>query len=89
MHSSETGHRLGKVPLVIGMPVIIGQNFDVHAGVVNGTIGTLKSVRYRFDPVTKRRYLLSCVVSVDSDGSDNRALSHLQPGEYPVIQDSV
>ncbi|KAH8795881.1 hypothetical protein DL96DRAFT_1480497, partial [Flagelloscypha sp. PMI_526] len=35
--SSETEYRLTKIPLVIGMPVVVGLNFDVPGGVVNGT----------------------------------------------------
>jgi hypothetical protein len=49
MDSGATNSRLGKIPLVIGMPVMISQNFDVHGGVVNGCYGSLRSVRYRVD----------------------------------------
>ncbi|KAJ7148128.1 hypothetical protein C8R43DRAFT_860028, partial [Mycena crocata] len=56
-----TNSRLGMLPLVIGMPVIITQNFDVPGGVVNGCAGKLVSVRYELgDDGT--RYALSCVV---------------------------
>jgi hypothetical protein len=34
--------QLGKIPLVIGMPVLIPQNFDVPGGVVNDCAGTYK-----------------------------------------------
>ncbi|KAJ7779993.1 hypothetical protein B0H16DRAFT_1224595, partial [Mycena metata] len=56
-----TNSRLGKIPLVIGMPVTISQNFDVEGGVVNGCSGRLISVRYRLG-ADGRRYTLSCVV---------------------------
>ncbi|KAG1894295.1 uncharacterized protein F5891DRAFT_961777, partial [Suillus fuscotomentosus] len=36
LHSGSTLQRMGKIPLVIGMPVMIGQNFDVDAGIMNG-----------------------------------------------------
>ncbi|KAJ7751380.1 hypothetical protein B0H16DRAFT_1243404, partial [Mycena metata] len=56
-----TNSRLGRIPLVIGMPVMISQNFDVQGGVVNGCTGTLISVRYQVGGDGKR-YALSCVV---------------------------
>ncbi|KAJ7779032.1 hypothetical protein B0H16DRAFT_1300384, partial [Mycena metata] len=59
--SGKTNSRLGKIPLVIGMPVMISQNFDVEGGVVNGCTGTLISVRFRPGP-DGRRYPLSCVI---------------------------
>ena len=45
-HSGQMKHRLRCIPLVIGMPVVINQNFDVAAGVVNGSTGILCRVRY-------------------------------------------
>jgi hypothetical protein len=36
MNSGKTNQRLGVIPLVIGMPVMICQNFDVERGIVNG-----------------------------------------------------
>lgn len=48
-HSGQTKHRLRHIPLVIGMPVAINQNFDVAAGIVNGSQGILKKIRYTTD----------------------------------------
>ncbi|KAJ7748832.1 hypothetical protein DFH07DRAFT_747110, partial [Mycena maculata] len=61
MDSGATKSRLGKIPLVIGMPVMIAQNFDVPGGVVNGCSGILKSVRYRLDH-EGNRHAISCIV---------------------------
>ena len=36
----KTNQRLGKIPLVIGMPVMIAQNYDVENRIVNGCTGT-------------------------------------------------
>ncbi|KAJ3807938.1 hypothetical protein EV368DRAFT_53480, partial [Lentinula lateritia] len=44
-----TNQRLSRLPLVIGMPVMITQNFGVESGVVNGCQGILKSVQYKVD----------------------------------------
>ena len=41
LHSGETNLRLGRLLLVIGMPVMITHNFDVQSGIVNGSTGTL------------------------------------------------
>ncbi|KAJ7685832.1 hypothetical protein B0H17DRAFT_852928, partial [Mycena rosella] len=52
---------LGRIPLVIGMPVMISWNFDVQGGVVKGCMGRLRSIRYELRP-DGRLYALSCVV---------------------------
>jgi hypothetical protein len=61
MDSGKTNSRLGRIPLVIGMPVMIAQNFDVPGGVVNGCVGKLVRVRYRVGE-DGRRYAISCIV---------------------------
>lgn len=61
LDSGKTRYRLGRIPLVIGMPVMVAQNFDVQGGVVNGCTGKLVSVRYKLGADGKR-YALSCVV---------------------------
>ncbi|KAJ7058377.1 hypothetical protein C8F01DRAFT_926706, partial [Mycena amicta] len=58
-----TGQRLGKIPLVIGMPVVITHNFDVGSGVVNGSQGTVESIRFETDG-NGRRHAISCVVHI-------------------------
>ncbi|THU76711.1 hypothetical protein K435DRAFT_704145, partial [Dendrothele bispora CBS 962.96] len=80
---------MGKLPLVIGMPVMITQNFDVAGGVVNGSIGTLKSIRYRLDSAG-RRHAISCVMSVSpSSGASQNPLPHLQDHDVVALQDTV
>ena len=49
LHTGNTVQRAGLLPLVIGMPVMICANFDIPNGVVNGSIGILKEVRYTTD----------------------------------------
>lgn len=87
MHSGETSQRLGKIPLVLGMPVIISQNYDVNGGIVNGSIGVLKRIRYFEDPITHKRYLKSCVVLLQD--ATSAPLLGLEEGEFPVLQDTV
>jgi hypothetical protein len=69
LDSGKTCYRLGRFPLVIGMPVIISQNFDVHGGVVNGCTGTLVKVRYQIGP-DGRRYAISCVIDAPDTDPD-------------------
>ncbi|KAJ3916321.1 hypothetical protein F5877DRAFT_46891, partial [Lentinula edodes] len=69
MDSGQTNQRLGRIPLVIGMPIMITQNFDVQSGVVNGCHGVLKSVRYRLDD-QGRRHAISCVVSASNTSAE-------------------
>ncbi|KAJ4493163.1 hypothetical protein C8J55DRAFT_394788, partial [Lentinula edodes] len=63
------------IPLVIGMPIMIMQNFDIQGGVVNGCHGVLKSIRYRLDD-QGCRHAISCVVSA-SNISAETALPYL------------
>ncbi|KAJ4464237.1 hypothetical protein C8J55DRAFT_405368, partial [Lentinula edodes] len=65
-----TNQRLGRIPLVIGMPVMITHNFDVQSGVVNGCHGILKSIRYRLDS-QGRQHAISCVISTQSINADS------------------
>ncbi|KAJ3858406.1 hypothetical protein EV359DRAFT_7875, partial [Lentinula novae-zelandiae] len=58
-----SNQRLGCIPLVIGMPVIITQNFDVHGGIVNGSQGIPKSIQYKIDD-QGRHHAISCVITV-------------------------
>jgi hypothetical protein len=74
--SGKTNQRLGKIPLVIGMPVMISQNFDVPGGVVNSCSGILKSVRYKLD-AQGNRHAISCVV----------AAPDTSPGVVPGLPD--
>ncbi|KAI0717166.1 hypothetical protein C8Q76DRAFT_573189, partial [Earliella scabrosa] len=87
LHSGETNQRLGKIPLVIGMPVIVSHNFDVHSGVVNGSIGRLKKVRYQVDQETGERYLRSCIVHLPNIHAS--PLSQLETGDFPIMEDNV
>lgn len=86
LHSGATGHRLGKIPLVLGMPVMIGQNYDVSAGIVNGCIGSLKSIRYSEDD-SGNRFATSCIVYTPSTSGES--LPHLEEQESVVLPDTV
>ncbi|KAH9852990.1 hypothetical protein C2E23DRAFT_687625, partial [Lenzites betulinus] len=88
MHSGETGQRLGQLPLVLGMPVIVCQNFDVSGGIVNGSIGTLTKIRYKVDNITGQRILTSCVVKLP-DNEHERAMESLNNHEFPILDDTV
>ena len=61
--SNKTGNRVGALPLVLGMPVVIMENFDVASGIVNGSTGILRHVRFRLGDDDKR-YLTSCIVEL-------------------------
>ena len=87
MHSGLTKQRLGKIPLVIGMPVMITHNFDVENGVVNGCTGILKSIRYTTDELGNR-YAVSCVVESPKI-SASATLSMLGQNQAVVLQDTI
>jgi len=85
-HSGKTEQRLGILPLVEGMPVMICQNYDVEHGIVNGCTGTLKKVRYSVDE-NGHRHAHSCVIK--SESTDGPALPHLQELEIVALEDEV
>ncbi|KAF5335555.1 hypothetical protein D9611_012211 [Ephemerocybe angulata] len=41
--ANHTQQRMGRIPLVVGMPVMICQNYDVEGGIVNGCIDEASS----------------------------------------------
>ena len=85
-HSGQTKHRLRRIPLVIGMPVAVNQNFDVAAGVVNGSHGILRQIRY-FTNADGQRYLKSCVVEIPN--SEDVDIPHLPKHHFPVLPDTT
>ena len=64
--SGRMNPRQGRIPLCIGMPVLVSQSFDVKHGIVNGTRGTVKTVRYTANLREERR-LTSCIIEVDGN----------------------
>ncbi|THU92917.1 hypothetical protein K435DRAFT_671219, partial [Dendrothele bispora CBS 962.96] len=88
MDSGKTRQRMGKLPLVLGMPVMITHNFDVASGIVNGCVGTLKSIRYQLGKSGKR-HAISCVVSSPSDTATTVPLPHLNNSEFVALKDTV
>jgi hypothetical protein len=85
MNSGKTNQRLGAIPLVIGMPVMICQNFDVEGGVVNGCTGTLEKIRYRVDH-EGIRHAISCEIKAPTTTA---ALPDLLPHHVVALQDTV
>jgi hypothetical protein len=86
MDSAKTLSRLGRLPLVIGMPVMIAQNFDVPGGVVNGCTGTLAGVRYQVG-ADGRRYAISCII--DAPDTTPGIMPELPPQHVAIMQDTV
>jgi hypothetical protein len=86
MPSNKTGGRLRVLPLVLGMPIVVTQNFDVAGGIVNGSTGFLRRVRYRVDGAN-RRYLTSCIVELPDATAD--ALPNLPPNHFAVLPDNA
>ncbi|TEB31228.1 hypothetical protein FA13DRAFT_1593117, partial [Coprinellus micaceus] len=81
-----TNQRLGRIPLCIGMPVLVSQNFDVKHGIVNGTVGTVKTIRYTMNGQGER-VLTSCIIHVEGDTGS--ALCDLEENHIPIICEQV
>jgi len=84
--SGKTGQRLGKIPIVLGMPVIVCQNFDIEGGLVNGSHGYLRDYRSQTDE-DGIRTLTSCIIEVPDLTAE--PLPHLPPRHVAVISDTV
>ncbi|PBK96130.1 hypothetical protein ARMGADRAFT_924872, partial [Armillaria gallica] len=81
-----TSRRLGVLPLVIRMPVMITSNFDVEAGVVNGSTGMLKKICYRQDEQGSH-ITLSCIIKIPGMTGDK--LTDLPERHATTIKDTV
>lgn len=72
--------------MVIGMPVMISQNYDVSAGIVNVCVGNLKSIRFSINE-NGDRYATLCVIYTPLTSGD--ALPYLNMQESVVLPDTV
>ncbi|KAF9506626.1 hypothetical protein BS47DRAFT_1250133, partial [Hydnum rufescens UP504] len=81
-----TGQAMGRLPLLEGMPVIIGENYDANGGIVNGSEGILKSVQYTID-AQGHQHASSCIVIVPN--STDQCLPGLQPHEVAVMEETT
>ena len=86
LHSGETNQRLTRLPLVLGMPVLVSHNFSVEDGVVNGARGIVKQIRFSTDD-HGRRHLTSVIVHIPD--SSSTPFSDLSSNEYPILPDST
>ncbi|KAG2335441.1 hypothetical protein BDR05DRAFT_845762, partial [Suillus weaverae] len=77
---------LGKIPLVIGMPILVSQNFDIEGRIVNGSTGKLRKVKYSLNN-ERQQALRSCIVEISH--SSDKALPNLFLHPIPIIEDSV
>ncbi|KAF9034889.1 hypothetical protein BJ165DRAFT_1356046, partial [Panaeolus papilionaceus] len=84
MHGSSVAYRNTCIPLVIGMPIMLISNLDIPGGAINGTMGTLKSVRYTTDEAGNR-FLQSVIINSNSVTAP--ALPGLDKGDIACAQD--
>ena len=77
---------MGKLPLAEGMKVILTQNYDVASGIVNGTEGLLKSVRYK-EGKNGKKHAVSCIVIITHRLDES--LPGLNNDEIVVLRESV
>lgn len=85
-HSGQTSQRLSRIPICIGMPILVAQNFDVSGGITNGSQGVVKSVRYKLNK-RGQRVLTSVVVTIDDSTGD--VMPELDEHDIPILCDSV
>lgn len=85
-HSGQTGQRLTRLPLVVGMPIVLSSNYDVENGAVNGTMGVVKQIRYYVND-TGKKVAKACIIKCGEYSGD--VLPHLQQRELAVLPDNV
>ncbi|KAJ3551346.1 hypothetical protein NM688_g4757 [Phlebia brevispora] len=85
IHSGATEGLLGRIPLVLGMKVIISKNFDLEGGALNGTVGVLRKIRSDVNEYGER-ILKSCIVYVHDSGVPT--MQGLQEKEIPVLPET-
>lgn len=73
--TNKAGKLLAHLPLVPGMKVVFTHNYDVQGGIVNGTEGILRSIRYETNSYGERE-AKSCVVAVKDIMCDNLPFLH-------------
>ncbi|KAJ3559970.1 hypothetical protein NM688_g18 [Phlebia brevispora] len=84
-HSGQTGGLMGRIPLVLGMKVIISKNFDLEGGVLNGSIRILRKIRFKLNEYGERQ-LVSCVVYLPDSSTPDIAGLHAK--EVPVLEET-
>lgn len=82
LNSGLTKGVLGRIPLVLGMPVIVSHNYDVEGGVVNGSHGYVHEIRYTV-AVTGKRHLSCCVVEIPDAGAST--MPGLPARHFPIM----
>ena len=86
LHSGKTSGRLKNLPLCLGMPVMVTTNIDVPGGIVNGSMGTIRSFDYK--TLSNGEHILNhCIVHIPT------ATAAQMPGlgdhEYPIMPDTI
>ena len=86
LHSNLTSQRLGMIPLVIGMPVMLNTNYDVEGGIMNGCMSILKKICYTSSKDSER-HTTSCVI--ESPTLSGCGLPCLSGNQCVAITDTV
>ncbi|EMD32409.1 hypothetical protein CERSUDRAFT_37566, partial [Gelatoporia subvermispora B] len=81
-----TKHWSGKIPLVLGMPIMMNQNSNVEGGIINGSRGILKQIHYELN-THGEHVLTSCIVVLDSGSGE--CIIYLPLDHVPVLRNSV
>ena len=84
--SGQTQQCLGHIPLILGMPILISQNFNMEGGVVNRSRGTVSHICYHIDE-HGYHHLLSVIIHI-SDSSEE-LLGNLPPHDLPILADTT
>jgi ATP-dependent DNA helicase PIF1 len=85
LSSSKSEDSLGKMPLVVGMKIIVTENMAISSKVVNGMHGTLVDIKYDEDDFGRRYPIMAYVHIPDS----NLTLPDLPKNVAPIYPTRV
>lgn len=83
--SRETNDSLGRLPLFVGMRVMVTENLALTKGVVNGIEGVVHSIKYTQDEMGTR---VASVVYLSVDGVD-MGIPGILSGLVPIFPETV
>ncbi|KAF8338563.1 hypothetical protein F5887DRAFT_836258, partial [Amanita rubescens] len=86
LHSGKTFGRMKRLPLAIGMPVMITANIDLNGRVINGSISTVRKLYFQELP-NGDRILNCCIVHIPS--AHSMEMPGLACNKFPIIPDTV
>ena len=86
LHTGVSHGVLYKIPLAIGMPIMVTNNVCIESGIANGSIRSVHSILYK--TTTDGRGVLTCCI-VSFPKSTSASMPGLSPNLYPILPQTI